>query len=149
MRPAEDKVFAAVVEGLDRKLATMPKGPEAMAAWGMRSMLSIAGRDWDDAASLRVGEIAELSPLLRQGISLCPSELQSVLQKALDRAEDYRHDLRISALEDVLDGLRRALIELQTWLETSEEGEALTLLDKCWAFLVRSNDRRVVHMKPW
>ncbi len=149
MRPAEDTVLAALVKDMGNKLAAMPPGLEAMMLWGMKLMLSIAQRDWDDAASLRSKEITELSALLRQGASMCPPALQVALWKAVDGAAEHGHDIRVSALERTLDGLRQALIELQAWLETSAEEEAHALLDECWAFLVRSNERRVVHTKPW
>lgn len=149
MRPAVDNVLAAVVSGMDRELGSLPPGPDWLKLWGMKGMLSIVQRDWDDAASLRSNEITELAALLGKAAPICPQALGSRLLQAVAHAECQWHDLRVSALERTLDGLRQALIDLQSWLETSDQDDAPVLMSECWSFLVRANRRRLVVMQPW
>ena len=149
MRPAAKSVLPALVEDMDKKLALMPPGGDRMMLWGLRTTLGILAREADDAAAIRLEEIGALARLLHDGAAACPSELRARLLAAVDSADSARNDIRISALERQLDGLRSALIELQAWAETAPGPQAATLLARSWHFLVHANRRRAISAKPW
>lgn len=149
MRPAVPHVLESVILGLEKQIAALPPGPEQAAPWVLKTLISLVHRDWDDAVSLRASEIETLISLLRRSAALAPLGLQTSLLFAVEKAEEGKRDLRVSALESTLDGLRHALIELQAWLETSSDPQAAALLQESWAFLVKGNQRRYADIKPW
>lgn len=130
MRPAVPVVLESVVQGMEKQIVALPAGPERARLWMLKTLIGLVHRDWDDAASLRVAEIDALIALLHRGAGLVPPALRTTLLKAAEQAEDDRRDLRVSALESTLDGLRCALIELQVWLETSSDPQAAALLSR-------------------
>lgn len=149
MKPAVDLVLSTLVDGMARQLAFVPPGGERMKLMGMKVLLGILARQADDAAALRLAEIRELQALLQHAAGHAPPPLAGQLRDAAAGAAGAADDLRISALERALDGLRAALIELQAWLETTDHPEAPALARQCWALLVRANARRQVPDKPW
>ncbi|MDD2735553.1 MAG: hypothetical protein PHF56_16580 [Desulfuromonadaceae bacterium] len=98
---------------------------------------------------MRASEIEQLMGLLRRGAELVPETLESRLSASLARAEAQRGYLHVSALEETLDGLREALIELQSRLEETSGDDARTLLDDSWLFLLGANRRRLSDTLLW
>lgn len=149
MRPAIDKVLTTMVEDMDRKMIHMPHGGERMMLFGLRTTLSVVAREADRAAAMLVNEIDELSALFHNAACILPAELENCRLGAIEAAMRARDDLRISALEQTLDKLRSALIDLQAWAENTTHPKAALLLKQSWIFLVQANRRRVVYAKPW
>src|ERR1039457_1497522 len=102
MRPNIESVLDAVVMGLNEKMATMTPGPDMGQVWAMKTVIGTIRRDWDDAASMRVGEIDTLQALLQEGANLVPEDQQEKLRSALQSVQVTNRDLRISALERTL-----------------------------------------------
>ena len=149
MKPATDLVLTAMVKDMEKKLAFMPPGGERMMLNGMKVMLDIVARHADDGAAMRLQEIDELANLLRRAAPSCAKPLADLLLAAAGRAETARDDVRLSALQSVLDTQCSALISLQADLDVSTHPQAPALTAACWEFLVRANARRTVAAKPW
>jgi hypothetical protein len=149
MKPAAELVLTTVALGMEQQLAAMPPGPERMMTAALKIMLRMLARHADDAAAMRLQEIVELRALMREAAPACTQPLATRLLDVAAQADAAAADIRISALERVLDGLRAALIELQTELETSMRPEAPALLRRSWVFLAQANARRTVADKFW
>ena len=149
MKPATDLVLTVFAADLAKKAAALPPGPERMMLFTLQAVFEVVARHADDAAAMRLDEITQLGGLLREAGPICPPELAASLHKAADEADDAPRDIRVSSLDAVLDTLKAALIELQTWLETSTHAQAPTLLAQSWDFLARANAKRLFSLKPW
>lgn len=149
MRPSSVAVLDGIILGMGEKLASTPPGPEQADLGLWCTLLGLVRRDLDEAAGMRVSEIEQLMGLLRRGTELVPETLRSRLSASLSRAEAKRGDLQVSALEETLDGLREALIELQSRLEETSGDDARTLLKDTWLFLLAANRRRLSDTVPW
>jgi hypothetical protein len=62
----------------------------------------------------------------------------------VEKAPDPVLDLRISALNKMLDGLLERLIELHAWVEAQSTSEGKELCKAIWAFLEYRAKRRHV-----
>ncbi|ADZ90132.1 hypothetical protein [Marinomonas mediterranea] len=150
MRPSIEVVLASIKTNTSDKLAKMPKGsPESLATFGLHTVLTIAARDFDNAADRSLREIKALSKLLERGIALTPEPLKATLQQSIIKAQEHPDDIRVSSLERKLDILRSALIELQTHLEISTSQHGDQLLGDTWHFLALANKQREFFIKPW
>ncbi|WCN12263.1 hypothetical protein GV054_04215 [Marinomonas mediterranea] len=150
MRPSIEVVLASIKTNTADKLAKIPKGsPESLATFGLHTILTVAARDFDNAADRCFHEIKTLSKLLERGRTLAPEPLKERLQQSIAKVQENQDDLRVSCLEQKLDILRYALIELQTHLETSTTQQGDQLLSDTWHFLASSNKQREFFFKPW
>jgi hypothetical protein len=149
VKPATDLVLTVFAADIAKRAAALPPGPERMMLFTFQAVFEVVARHADDAAAMRLDEIAELAGLLREAGPICSPELAASLHKAADEADHASRDIRVSALEAVLDTLKAALIELQAWLETSTHAQAPALLTQSWDFLARANAKRLFSLKPW
>ena len=92
----------------------------------------LSQREWDTCASTRLAAISRYTDIVRRGSELttgAPHErLATVLAETARTAGDYR----ISSLEQTLDRLRSAVLDLQGWIEDSEGAEERALLASIW-----------------
>jgi hypothetical protein len=110
----------------------------------MSIVFQILGRDWDNAAANRVEEIKAVSTLLERGAAIAPAALSQSVRETVEKAPDPVLDLRISALNKMLDGLLERLIELHAWVEAQSTSEGKELCKAIWAFLEYRAKRRHV-----
>jgi hypothetical protein len=95
-------------------------------------LLILLQQEWDSAAAKRAAVIAGYTGALTQGAKITAGSLQSNLRRTLDTVAQSAGCLSVSSLEDRLDLLRAAAIDLQSWLETSDEPEAEAVLADLW-----------------
>jgi hypothetical protein len=118
--------------------------PDAYAAYELRmvaAMCFLLLQDYERGPARRLEEIESITALLRRGAELAPAALSSSLSKAIARSDERAGEMTMSALDERLDVVRGALIELQTWLEEAGTPEADALLGDVWAEL-RAGVRR-------
>jgi len=94
------------------------------------AMIDMIAEEFDRAAARLFEENEAVRALLQRG--------------GVTFAAPAKPDLRVSALEAENDRLRAALIDLQTALETRDDGEARALDADIWRELTRSVERRLV-----
>lgn len=94
-------------------------------------------QNFDTCVSDRLQEIAALRGLLARGAAIAPLPLRNALEE-IRKIPDDQSDFRVSALEERLEKLRAALIELQAWLEEPTQSQYSNLLDDIWAFLCQN-----------
>ncbi|WP_432841559.1 hypothetical protein [Dactylosporangium sp. CA-092794] len=100
----------------------------------VQSVMEAVADEWDDCVQWRLDEIAAFAALLRRGEALAEPELAARL--AAVRAAGPTADLRISTLDDRLDGLRAAAGELAAWLEGHPGPPADALWREIWQRLL-------------
>lgn len=149
MKPNVPTVLNGVIANVSARLGKLPPGSEAMGLWGLRVVLSVLERDWNEAASRRVDEIRGLAGLISRGAEQADAVLRERLSAVVDRIEFDEPDLRLPALDAELDGLRAACIELQTALEAVDTDQARSWLRESWALLAEACRKRAVHDSPW
>jgi hypothetical protein len=143
MKPDAPYVIGAALQAVRELAAGADSSEDLSRIQGLETLLVLLQKHWDTAASDRVATIDRYSELARRGAQLVGDPLRSRLADCTRRAAGRAGDLRISSLEDRLDGLREAIIDLQTWLEAAESPEARTLLDDLWRAEYEDAERRV------
>ena len=111
------------------------------------ALLAAIREEFDRAAARRVEENQALRSLLSRGAEL--AETSGLAERLHAAADTGDRDLQVSALQRANDELRALLIELQTELESRDDGAARTLAGNVWDELRRSTERRVLSMGPF
>lgn len=125
---------AAVVEGVVDALRDQvaPRLDDAFASEAARmaqSLIAIVGRAGDDAAAIPVAENARMRAIFAEAADVAEGNLAARLAQAGQGSDP---GLRISELDAETGRLRLLLIELHTWLEQQQDGEARRLGREIW-----------------
>jgi hypothetical protein len=126
-----------VIRGALKTLEEIASGrtdaQESFRIRGVMNLLAMLESEWDVVASSRMDRIVRYREIIRLGSSwLGEDDRGRRLRPALDAAEAGVADLRISSLETTLDTLRRAVGDLQGWLEESDDPAGRALLADIW-----------------
>jgi hypothetical protein len=132
VRPDPPFVMRAALKTLEEVSAGLTDTQAVSRLRGVMSLLSVVQGEWDTCASSRAAGISRYTDVVRAGARLMTGERRERLRQVLAGTEATASDLRISALEMTLDRLRAAVIDLQAWLEETEEPEAQELLALLW-----------------
>jgi hypothetical protein len=132
MRPDAPFVMRVALQSLEEIAAGQTEAEQISRLRGVMSLLAIVQREWDTCASSRVAGIARYTALVREGARLMSGERRNRLDQVLLRVEEEASDLLISSLERTLDQLRAAVIDLQAWLEETEDPASRELLSAIW-----------------
>jgi hypothetical protein len=132
VRPDPPFVMRAALMTLEEVSAGLTDTQAVSRLRGVMSLLSVVQGEWDTCASSRAAGISRYTDVVRAGARLMTGERRERLRQVLAGTEATASDLRISALEMTLDRLRAAVIDLQAWLEETEEPEAQELLALLW-----------------
>jgi len=112
----------------------------------MTATLGMLVEEYDRTAARLAEENAAIRGLCARAAPLAPGAL-SVRLDELAKSDGV--DLHISALQAANNGLRAALIELQTWCET-QTGPAVSAINEAiWAELAVSTERRRFSSSPF
>jgi hypothetical protein len=132
MRPDPQFVMRAALQTLGEIATGSTDAQEISRLRDVSSLLSIIEREWDTCASTRLAGIARYTDIVRRGVALTTGPRQDRLAQALTEVAHAAHDYRISALEQTLDRLRAAVVDLQSWVEESAGTEERALLAAIW-----------------
>jgi hypothetical protein len=132
MRPDPAFVMAAALKTLEEIAAGSTDAEEISRLRGVSSLLAIVQREWDTSAATRLAGISRYTDIVRRGSELTTGERHERLGHVLAEAARTAADYRISSLEQTLDRLRAAVMDLQGWIEGSEDAEERALLAAIW-----------------
>jgi hypothetical protein len=141
MRPPIEIVFQiTALDLLERVVPAISPSYHQGTIGMIASILSMAGEEWDRAASRRIEENNRLRELFREASSVVrDGTLKSRLME-LSRTRD--NDFHISALEKNNCELRAALIELHVQIESQNGADARRIEAAIWKELAASTERR-------
>jgi hypothetical protein len=132
MRPEPQMVMRAALETLGEIAAGSTDAQEISRLRGVSSLLSIIEREWDTCASTRLAAISRYTDIIRRGSELTTDARRDRLDRVLAETARTAGDYRISSLEQSLDRLRAAVLDLQSWIEDSEGAEERSLVASLW-----------------
>jgi hypothetical protein len=132
MRPEPQLVMGAALKTLEEIAAGSTDAQEISRLRSVSSVLSIIQREWDTCASTRLAGISRYTDIVRRGYELTTGARHEHLGRVLAEAARTADDFRISSLEKTLDDLRSAVLDLQSWIEESEDTEERALLVSLW-----------------
>lgn len=141
MRPPINLVFQiTALDLLERVVPAMSPSYHQGTIGMIASMLSMAGEEWDRAASRRIEENHRLRELFREASSVV---IDGALKSRLMQLSETRdNDFHISALENNNCELRAALIDLHAQIESQTGAGARRIEAAIWKELVSSTERR-------
>lgn len=148
MRPPPDQALVAAAMALAGASDSITDAYQATTVQVVAGMCFLLSQDHDRGAARRVAEIDATASLLRRGADLpgLDPELAGRLRAACAEADRAAGDLTMHGLDQRLDGLRRALIELHAALEERSDPAAAELLERVWDELRASVERRAVDL---
>jgi hypothetical protein len=132
MRPEPPFVMGAALKTLEEIAEGSTDAQEISRLRGVSSLLSILQREWDTCASTRLAGISRYTDIVRRGSELMTGAHRAHLEQVLAEAARTGDDYRISSLESTLDGLRAAVVDLQSWIENVEGEQERSLLASIW-----------------
>jgi len=148
MKPDPQAVLGYLTQSLLTEVAPKAQPPYLAGTIGMiGTALAVLTEEWDRAASRFVEENRAIRALFRRAETLSLDAALASELRALAGGDD--EDLRISALDAGNGVLRRALIRLQTAIETRDDAASKALNDAIWAELVQSTERRKLTGSPF
>lgn len=105
-------------------------------------MLKLAAEEYDRAAEIRVTENRAMRELFAEAADGLPdAELALRLRDASQQRDD---DLRVRALDETNDALRRLLIELHELVETRNDATSTRICEAISALLQRAAELRIL-----
>ncbi len=131
MRPDASKAMEAALRTLAEMAETEPDVQEQSRLRSVMTMLALLRAEWDVAVERRLGAAEGYREVVRRGLAVLGLEAGPAL-RAVEPALERPAPLRLSALEAHLDELRGAVIELQTWLESTAGSEHRELAADVW-----------------
>lgn len=148
MRPPPDQALVAAAMALAGATDAIADAYQATTVQVVAGMCFLLSQDYDRGAARRVEEIDATASLLRRGADLpgLDPALAGRLRTACADADEAAGDLTMHGLDQRLDGLRRALIELHAALEERDDPPAAELLAGVWDELRASVERRAVDL---
>jgi hypothetical protein len=149
MKPPVPLVLSVALQTLEEIIRDETNAHKTFYFNRLKIILEVIRRDWDDSVAARVEEIDDISNFLRKGVMIAPAELRTVLVDALNKAESGSKNLKISALDEMLNQLLIVLIDLHKWLEETSTEESRILLTEVWSFLRRYARHRAVEAYMW
>ena len=141
MRPEAASVLTVFADLINRELtATMSDSYGLQQLVRGTPLLSAIGEEFDRAASRRVLENRAIRLLFAQAAPHISNQaLASELNNAAQGCDD---DLRVTCLDQSNQSLRRLLIQLQIWAESSDVEPAAQIRKQIWIELLLSTQRR-------
>lgn len=142
MRPRPPVLLAGAAAKIG---GVAPLVPDAYAAYELRMvsfMAMLLAQDYDRGPARRLEEIDAVAGLLRRGAAITPDQLAARLREAVAASDAKAKPVTMSGLDERLDIVRGALIDLHAWLEEAGGDEAAALLADVWAELRASVGRR-------
>jgi hypothetical protein len=132
VRPDAPLVIGAALDTLDELASERTDPGEILRLRSVATVLRVLGQEWDDGVAKRVAAIGCYRRALGGARPLLGGDLASRLDRQLEEPDPSHLDLRISALDRTLDGLRSSVIEVQIALEAAgtDGGEARARLWK-------------------
>jgi hypothetical protein len=105
-------------------------------------ILRMLAADVDGRTASQLAQVNAIRTILQQAQEIMPSPGWPQLEQLIRFAPASPADYGVDVLEEHLDRLKRALIEVHTWLETTaEEPGRARLLREIWAYL----DQQATH----
>lgn len=142
MRPRAPVLLNGAASALGRLAGVQS---DAYAANDLRMLAYTAmllAQDYDRGPAWRTEEIDAISDLLRRGAAIAPAPLANGVRAAAEASDAKAGTLRMNVLDERLDLVRGALIDLHAWLEEADAEGAATLLADVWCELRASVKRR-------
>jgi hypothetical protein len=148
MKPEVDVVLRSMMTKLVLEVApAVTDGYLRSSIETMVALLAAAAEEFDRAAEVRVSENRSMRSILGAAAAHLPEgDLRARLALAGDESDS---SLRISDLNASNDRLRALLIELQAFVEESDQQWARTIDAAIWAELRASARRRAISFYPF
>lgn len=143
MKPGLERILGRAAEAIDAELTPQLRGPAVAHASMIRWLMAASAQAAEREPDILMAEIAAMRRLFADAAeTTLPGDLCEALRAAVEGSQPTGYS--ISALSDLCNGMKAALIALQAELEDISAPWARRLEAQAWDILRMGVDRRQV-----